>query len=166
MLYVRLAGDHLYGKVLFTWLSLVMSLIVSFYALLFPTRWLGWDLGLNWVSFWRLSYLLLRLLGITFKRQAFTEKGPWQRLHAWIGRCTTLSGWSWSSASSDHGLHYLHYIFCIIYRNFCNKSIDLQLAIDSAPPPAHVYVSYTTKTYTYRLKNRKYALLPTFKFAP
>ena len=25
---VRLAGDHLYGKLLFTWLSLVMSMMV------------------------------------------------------------------------------------------------------------------------------------------
>ena len=32
MLNVRLAGDHLYGKLLFTWLSLVMSLMVSFCA--------------------------------------------------------------------------------------------------------------------------------------
>ena len=30
MLNVRLAGDHLNGKFLFTWLSLVMSLMVSF----------------------------------------------------------------------------------------------------------------------------------------
>ena len=36
MLNVRLAGDHLYGKWLFTWLSLVMSLKVSFCAVLFP----------------------------------------------------------------------------------------------------------------------------------
>ena len=27
----RLAGDHLYGKWLFTWLSLVLSLVVSFF---------------------------------------------------------------------------------------------------------------------------------------
>ena len=30
MLNVRLASDHQYGKLLFTWLSLVMSLIVYF----------------------------------------------------------------------------------------------------------------------------------------
>ena len=30
MFNIRLAGDHLYGKLLFTWLSLVMSLTVSF----------------------------------------------------------------------------------------------------------------------------------------
>ena len=30
MLNVSLAGDHLYGKLLFTWLSLVMSLMVSY----------------------------------------------------------------------------------------------------------------------------------------
>ena len=37
MFNVRLAGDHLYGKWLFTWLSLVMSLMVSYFVLfLFP----------------------------------------------------------------------------------------------------------------------------------
>ena len=34
MLNVRLAGDHLYGKKLFTWLSLFMSLLVSLCAVL------------------------------------------------------------------------------------------------------------------------------------
>ena len=38
MLNVRLAGDHLYGKQLFTWLSLVVSLMSSFCDVLFPTR--------------------------------------------------------------------------------------------------------------------------------
>ena len=33
---VRLAGDHLYEKLLFTWLSPVMSMMVSFCAVLFP----------------------------------------------------------------------------------------------------------------------------------
>ena len=41
MLNGRLAGDHLYGKKLFTWLSLVMSLKVSHCAVLFPMRYLG-----------------------------------------------------------------------------------------------------------------------------
>ena len=36
MLNIRLAGDHLYGKFLFTWLSLLMSLMVSFCAVFFP----------------------------------------------------------------------------------------------------------------------------------
>ena len=31
----RLAGDHLYGKLLFTWLSLVMSMMVSLCVVLF-----------------------------------------------------------------------------------------------------------------------------------
>ena len=35
MLNVRLAGDHLYGKLLFTCLSLVMPLVVPFCAVLF-----------------------------------------------------------------------------------------------------------------------------------
>ena len=32
----RLAGDHLFGKLLFTWLSLVVSMVMSFCAVLFP----------------------------------------------------------------------------------------------------------------------------------
>ena len=46
MLIVRLAGDHLYGKKLFTWLSLVMSLMTSFWAVFFPLDVLDeiWDL--------------------------------------------------------------------------------------------------------------------------
>ena len=51
MLNVRLAGDHQNMKLLYTWLSLVVSLIVSFCAGLSLTRCLGWDLGLNWIGF-------------------------------------------------------------------------------------------------------------------
>ena len=35
MLNVRLAGGHLYGKQVFTWLSLVVSLMASFWTVLF-----------------------------------------------------------------------------------------------------------------------------------
>ena len=42
MLNVRLAGGHPYGKELFTWLSLMVFLMASFCAVLFPTRCLGW----------------------------------------------------------------------------------------------------------------------------
>ena len=37
MLNVRLAGDNLYGQLLFTWLSQVMSLMVSICVVLLPT---------------------------------------------------------------------------------------------------------------------------------
>ena len=45
MLNVRLAGGHLYGKQLFTWLSLVVSLIASFVLSFFPLHVLdeSWD---------------------------------------------------------------------------------------------------------------------------
>ena len=36
MLNIGLAGDHLYGKFLFTWLSLMMSLMVFFVLSSFP----------------------------------------------------------------------------------------------------------------------------------
>ena len=43
---VRLAGGHLYGKQLFTWLSLVVSLMASFVLSFFPIDVLDeiWDL--------------------------------------------------------------------------------------------------------------------------
>ena len=37
MFNVRLVGGHLYGKQLFTWLSIVVSMSASFCAVLFPT---------------------------------------------------------------------------------------------------------------------------------
>ena len=36
MLNVKLAGDHLFGKLLFTWLSLVVSMVMSFVLSFFP----------------------------------------------------------------------------------------------------------------------------------
>ena len=68
MLNVRLAGDLLYGKSLFTWLSLVMSLMVSFYAILSPTRYLGSDqdlIGSVSEGFPTYSYLQLVLCRVT-----------------------------------------------------------------------------------------------------
>ena len=46
MFTVRLAGGHLYGKQLFTWLSLVVSLMASFVLSFFPLDVLDeiWDL--------------------------------------------------------------------------------------------------------------------------
>ena len=46
MFNVRLAGGHLYGKQLFTWLSLVVSLMASFVLSFFPLVVLDeiWDL--------------------------------------------------------------------------------------------------------------------------
>ena len=46
MFNVRLAGGHLHGKRLFTWLSLVVSLMASFMLFFFPLDVLDeiWDL--------------------------------------------------------------------------------------------------------------------------
>ena len=47
MFNVRLAGGHLYGKQLFTWLSLVVSFMASFVLSFFPLDVLDgiWDLS-------------------------------------------------------------------------------------------------------------------------
>ena len=49
MLNVRLAGGHLYGKQLFTWLSLVVSFMASFVLSFFPLDVLDgiWDLTVS-----------------------------------------------------------------------------------------------------------------------
>ena len=46
MFNVRLAGGHMYGKQLFTWLSLMVSLMASFVLSFFPLDVLDetWDL--------------------------------------------------------------------------------------------------------------------------
>ena len=63
MFNVRLAGGHLYGKQLFTWLSLVVSLMTSFVLSFFPLDVLDeiWDLiesvseGFLTYSYYKLS---------------------------------------------------------------------------------------------------------------
>ena len=77
MFNVRLAGGHLYGKQLFTWLSLVVSLMASFCAVIFPTRCIEWDLGLYWASFWGFSYLLFQGRGrLTTCNWMMVGQGP------------------------------------------------------------------------------------------
>ena len=65
MFNVRLAGGHLYGKQLFTWLSLVVSFMASFVLSFFPLDVLDgiWDLiesvseGFLTYSFIHLSFI-------------------------------------------------------------------------------------------------------------
>ena len=63
MFNVRLAGDHLYGKQLFTWLSLVVSFMASFVLSIFPLDVVDgiWDL-IESVS--GISYLLFQCRGV------------------------------------------------------------------------------------------------------
>ena len=63
MFNVRLAGGHLYGKQLFTWLSLVVSLMASFVLSFFPLDVLDeiWDL-IESVSEGFLTFSFLHLL--------------------------------------------------------------------------------------------------------
>ena len=60
MFSVRLAGGHLYGKQLFTWLSLVVSFMASFVLSFFPLDVLDgtWDL-IESVSEGSLTYSLI-----------------------------------------------------------------------------------------------------------
>ena len=63
MFNVSLAGEYLYGKWLFTWLSLVMSLMMSYFVLSFFSIEMSWmrsgtELGL---LFLRIFFYLLFL---------------------------------------------------------------------------------------------------------
>ena len=76
MFSVRLAGGHLYGKQLFTWLSLVVSLMASFVLSFFPLDVLDeiWDL-IESVSegFLTYSYLLIMFyLSVKFAEIRFS----------------------------------------------------------------------------------------------
>ena len=64
MFNVRLADGHLYGKQLFTWLSLVVSLMASFVLSFFPLDVLDeiWDL-IESISEGFFTYSLLRSSG-------------------------------------------------------------------------------------------------------
>ena len=63
MFNVRLADGHLYGKQLFTWLSLVVSLMASFVLSFFPLDVLDeiWDLiesvSEGFLTYWRVNYI-------------------------------------------------------------------------------------------------------------
>ena len=72
MFNVRLAGDHLYGKSLYTWMSLVMSLMVSYFVLPFSHElsWMRSGTELN--QFLR---IFLPTFAQFFKRFLFTSRG-------------------------------------------------------------------------------------------
>ena len=62
MLNARLAGDHKYGKLLFTWLSLVMSFMMSFV--------LSFSHGMSWMRFGnKLSQFLRSFLPLSLCSQ-------------------------------------------------------------------------------------------------
>ena len=69
MFNVRLAGGHLYGKQLFTWLSLVVSLMASFVLSFFPLDVLDeiWDL-IESVSEGFLTYSFKALQEVKIKK--------------------------------------------------------------------------------------------------
>ena len=75
MFNVRLAGGHLYGKQRFTWLSLVVSLMVSFVLSFFPLDVLDeiWDL-IESVSerFLTYSSICLRVVKTSEQKSLFT----------------------------------------------------------------------------------------------
>ena len=83
MFNVRLAGGHLYGKQLFTWLSLVVSLMASFVLSFFPLDVLDeiWDL-IESVSEGFLTYSFTKVRKILFNLeysatvQKVTDKQP------------------------------------------------------------------------------------------
>ena len=92
---VKVADNHLHGRWLFTWLSLMMSMEVTNLVLSFPTRLFGWDLGWNFVSSWEVSCLLWMYK--IFYRKLY---GSWrERGHTRWGYLTQRisEGTSWTS---------------------------------------------------------------------
>ena len=80
MFNVRLAGGHLYGKQLFTWLSLVVSFMASFMLSFFPLDVLDgiWDL-IESVSEGFLTYFGIEDLDLILKERRFCWYGHVER---------------------------------------------------------------------------------------
>ena len=97
MFNVRLAGGHLYGKQLFTWLSLVVSFMASFVLSFFPLDVLDgiWDL-IESVSEGFLTYSLqmvrksmLKLIVLN-REQIFKAIQKEQKNGLVLGRCVSM----------------------------------------------------------------------------
>ena len=73
MLNVTLADDHLHGKLLVTWLLLVMSLMVSFCAVLFPHEMSRIRSGTELSQFLRFSYLFMKFILVLRNHYAFIK---------------------------------------------------------------------------------------------
>ena len=93
MFNVRLAGGHLYGKQLFTWLSLVVSLMASFVLSFFPLDILDeiWDL-IESVSEGFLTYSYI-VSAYVFRAHSFLETT--------IVVLTSVYVWGWPYWFSD-----------------------------------------------------------------
>ena len=74
--------------------SLVMSLMASFCGVLFPTRCLGWDLELNWVSLWGYSYLLLSL---TIRASSLYMSAMVSNLRFYFSFYSKTRAWRWGN---------------------------------------------------------------------
>ena len=64
MFNIKLAGDYLYGKLLFTWLSLVMSLVLSFCVVVFYQKMFSMRSGAELNQFFGLFLTTLLLLAL------------------------------------------------------------------------------------------------------
>ena len=96
-----------------------------FCPVLFPTTCLKWDLGLNWVSFWGISYLLHRWHGIKWLENTHLfEKICSNHCKNFNLQCH--SKW-WSMA----------YSVCYVLSNWRHKTVTLQLW-------RHVYFKLTS----------------------
>ena len=91
MFNVRLAGGHLYGKQLFTWLSLVVSLMASFVLSFFPLDVLNeiWDLiesvsegflTYSWVCHSVLVRYIIHLYCLAVQAGFYSEVVEWSTL--------------------------------------------------------------------------------------
>ena len=64
-----------------------MSMMLFFRAVLFPTRCLGWDLELNWVSFWGFSFLLFYIKRERERERERVKERDGERKRAWVRVC-------------------------------------------------------------------------------
>ena len=89
-------------------------MVVSFCAVLFPTRSLGWDLELNWVSFWGFSFLLSIRPTLSFLRRS--RHNLWLRKNPYP-LCPVFSCPSWGDRVHSCPLFYIVFplFFCVSF---------------------------------------------------
>ena len=108
MLDVRLAGDHQYGKLLFTWVSLLVSLTVSFYAVFFALDVLNelWDWNEPVAEGFPTYFYYFPSKHTTFKKQWINpdpRSWRWLNLNLKVGSCP----------NNDKSVHFFSFLFSI-----------------------------------------------------
>ena len=123
MFNVRLAGGHLYGKQLFTWLSLVVSLMACFVLSFFPLDVLDaiWDI-IESVSEGFLSYSFMSVAKVSFRKFHMKMTTRISPLFKRVSNLSTTAPWKWIGLNS---MLFMFKCYIPLKYVFCEKGLVL-----------------------------------------